>query len=227
MKPKICVSVMPRSADEGKALRDKAERKGADLVEIRLDRLERPAELKHIGLQTEVPKIATNRPTSQGGEFRGSEDERFRTLLDAAQAGFDYVDLEDSSEKLGEKIDAIRASGAKTITSHHNLESTPPLPELEKILGRISRYRPDVCKVVTTARSVQDNLVTLHFLQKASRDFKVVCFAMGEHGKISRVACPIFGSYFTIASLEAGAETAPGQLTIDNLRAIYEGMRLN
>ncbi len=227
MKPKICLSIMPRSADEVRTLQRMAEHKGADFVEIRLDHLRQPLELEGLSLRTEIPRIAANRTVKQGGKFTGSEDERFQILLDAAHSGFDYIDLEDSAENLRDRIDAIRSSGAKTIISNHNLESTPPLRELKEVLRKISKYRPDVCKIVTSAKSLQDNLVTLAFLQEASRELKLVCFAMGEHGKISRIVCPIFGSFFTIASLERGAETAPGQLTIDDLRAIYERMSLN
>ncbi len=226
MRPQICVSVMPRSADEGKTLQDKAKRKGADLVEIRLDRLRRPSELRWVS-QTEIPMIATVRPTPQGGEFTGSEEERFRILLDAAQIGFDYVDIDDSTEALEAKIKALRDSGVKIICSHHDMETTPTLPELKQTLSRNSGHDADIYKIVTTARTVQDSLVALNFISEAPRQLKVVCFAMGELGKISRVACPIFGSFFTIAALEAGAETAPGQLTIDDLRAIYGRIKLD
>jgi 3-dehydroquinate dehydratase type I len=227
VKPKICLSIMPRSVEEVRTLQRMAEQKGADFVEIRLDHLRQPLELQGLNLWTEIPRIATIRAVKQGGAFTGSEDMRFQTLLDAARSGFDYIDLEDSAENLGNRIDAIRSSGVKTIISNHNRESTPPLRELKGVLGKISKYRPDVCKIVTTAKSLQDNLVTLAFLQEASRELKLVCFAMGEQGKISRIVSPIFGSFFTIASLEKGAETAPGQLTIDDLRAIYERMSLN
>jgi 3-dehydroquinate dehydratase/shikimate dehydrogenase len=227
VKPKICLSIKPRSVDEVRTLQRMAEHKGADFVEIRLDHLRQPLELKGLSLQTEIPRIAANRTVKQGGAFTGSEDDRFQILLDAAHSGFDYIDLEDSAENLRDRIDAIRSSGVKTIISNHNLESTPPLRELKEVLRKISKYRPDICKIVTSAKSLKDNLVTLGFLQEASRELKLVCFAMGEQGKISRIVCPIFGSFFTIASLEKGAETAPGQLTIDDLRTIYERMSLN
>lgn len=226
MRPQICVSVMPRSADEAKTLQDKAKRKGADLVEIRLDRLKRPSELRWVS-QTEIPMIATVRPTDHGGEFTGSKEERFRTLLDAAQIGFDYVDIDDSTDGLEAKIKTLKDSGVKIICSHHDIETTPPLPQLKEILNRNSRNGADIYKIVTTARTIQDSLVTLNFISEAPRQLKVVCFAMGELGKISRVACPIFGSFFTMAALEAGAETAPGQLTIDDLRTMYGRMKLD
>jgi 3-dehydroquinate dehydratase len=45
---------------------------------------------------------------------------------------------------------------------------------------------------------------------------------MGNYGKISRVASPFFGGFFTMASIKKGDETAKGQLTIDELKTIYQ-----
>ncbi|MEM2806315.1 MAG: type I 3-dehydroquinate dehydratase [Candidatus Bathyarchaeia archaeon] len=44
---------------------------------------------------------------------------------------------------------------------------------------------------------------------------------MGPLGKISRLLSPVFGGFFTIASLERNLETAPGQMTIQELREFY------
>ena len=225
MRPRICVSVMPRTVEEGAVLQARAVQKEADLLEIRLDRLGPSADLKALNTIRNIPKIAAARQLSQGGEFRGTEEERFRTLLNAAEAGFDYIDLEESAEGLDPKIKAIRTTGSKVIISHHNFKSTPPVTELEKIRRRITKYTPDICKVVTTATSNQDNLVTLSFLQRSPRDLKMVCFAMGEEGKVSRVVSPMFGAHFTMAAIEAGGETAPGQLTIDDLRGNIQSTR--
>jgi 3-dehydroquinate dehydratase type I len=44
---------------------------------------------------------------------------------------------------------------------------------------------------------------------------------MGQAGKISRILSPLFGGIFTYASVSKGRESAPGQLTITELREIY------
>ncbi len=109
MRPRICVSVMPRTVDEAAVLQEKARRVGGDLVELRLDRIGGLMEPRRF-IQAEVPVIATNRPVDQGGFFQGGEEERFQTLLTAAQNGFDYIDIEDVAEGLHEKIEALRGS---------------------------------------------------------------------------------------------------------------------
>jgi 3-dehydroquinate dehydratase type I len=48
----------------------------------------------------------------------------------------------------------------------------------------------------------------------------LVCFCMGEKGKVSRLLSPMFGAYFTFASLE-GDSTAPGQMSIAEMRNAY------
>jgi 3-dehydroquinate dehydratase type I len=226
LRPRICVSVMPRTVDEAAALQEKARRGGGDLVELRLDRigaLTEPRRFTDVG----VPVIATNRSADQGGFFQGSEEERFQTLLNAAQAGFDYIDIEDSTRGLQGKIEALRGFGAKIICSHHNMGSTPTVAKLKLILRRNMRLNADVYKIITTARSLEDSLITLNFLSEVSKQSRIVCFAMGEAGKISRVACPLYGSLFTIASLERGSETAPGQLTVEDLRTVYARIGLD
>ncbi|HID18614.1 TPA: type I 3-dehydroquinate dehydratase, partial [Candidatus Bathyarchaeota archaeon] len=49
---------------------------------------------------------------------------------------------------------------------------------------------------------------------------KLVCFAMGKLGLPSRILSPIYGGFFTFAALRRGLETAPGQLTIEELRSV-------
>ena len=81
---------------------------------------------------------------------------------------------------------------------------------------------PCVCKIVTTAKKIEDNLAVLNFVSAMSSKAKLVCFCMGEQGKVSRLLSPMFGAFFTFASLEQGSETAAGQMTIQEMRATYD-----
>jgi 3-dehydroquinate dehydratase type I len=217
---------MPKTIQEAKKLEKKAEKKGADLIEIRLDLLNRDINLEHIVTHTDIIKIATNRSSSQGRKFSDNEEARFQKLLNISRAGFDYVDIEDSVENLEVKIESLKEQGSKIIISHHNMVSTPTLTELEKTFNRNLKFKGDVYKIITTAKSIEDSLITLNFLNVASRNFKIVCFAMGDYGKISRIASPFFGGFFTMASIKKGDETAKGQLTIDDLKKIYRIINL-
>ncbi|OGD52960.1 type I 3-dehydroquinate dehydratase [Candidatus Bathyarchaeota archaeon RBG_13_38_9] len=227
MRLKICVSIMPKTIEEAKRLEEEAERKDADLIEIRLDLLNSDTNLEDIKNHVDMIKIGTIRSSNQGGMFSGSEEARFQTLLNASRAGFDYIDIEDSVENLEIKIKSIKELGSKIIISHHNMESTPTLIELENILARNSQFKGDVYKIVTTAKSIEDSLIALNFLNTASKNFTIVCFAMGNYGRLSRVTSPFFGGFFTMASIKKGDETANGQLTIDDLKKIYQIINLD
>ena len=217
---------MPKTIEEAKRLEEEVERKEADLIEIRLDLLNSDTNLEDIKNHIDMIKIGTIRSSNRGGMFSGSEEARFQTLLNASRVGFDYIDIEDSVENLEIKIKSFRELGSKIIISHHNMESTPTLIELENILNRNLQFKGDVYKIVTTAKSIEDSLVTLNFLN-TTQNFNVVCFAMGNYGRISRVASPFFGGFFTMASIKKGDETAKGQLSIDDLKTIYQTIDLD
>lgn len=226
MTIRICVSVFPETVTETLKLVENAENHRADLIEVRLDSLKEHSGLADIAGCGRVPMIATNRSVKLQGKFRGSETERKKILLDAAGNGFEYVDIELSASELGDIVSDVHGMGVKSIVSFHDFNQTPSLPQLEEIIKKEIASGADVCKVVTTARSVEDNLTVLNFVSKACKSAKTVCFSMGELGKASRLLSPLFGSFFTFASLERGRETALGQLTIQEMRAAYEALGL-
>ena len=100
------------------------------------------------------------------------------------------------------------------------------MPKLCKILDEEVVLGADVCKIITTAITVDDNQTTLNFVSKASKKAKTVCFAMGELGKHSRLVSPVFGAFFTFASLDEKRKTAKGQLTIQEMNRAYEELGL-
>jgi 3-dehydroquinate dehydratase/shikimate dehydrogenase len=218
---RICVSILPKTTQEALRLIEKAEGAHADLIEIRLDSFENPRELAELARQGKTPKIATIIPANNNSKFSGTEAERKQILLDAAKSGFAYVDAELSTPSLVEFVSKVKAAGAKPIISFHDFHDSLSLQELNGILEREIGSGAEVCKIVTTATQVEDNLFLLNFTLAASQKAKIVCFAMGEHGKISRLLSPVFGGFFTFASLERGSETAAGQMTIQEMQTVY------
>jgi 3-dehydroquinate dehydratase type I len=223
---KVCVSIPPKTIDEAVNLIEKAEAQHADFIEIRLDSLKKPERLEDIACSSSTPLIATNKSTENQGEFSGSEDNRQRILLDAARNNFEYVDVDVSTQNMKELIASLHEVGTKPIVSFHDFNCTPNLPQLNKVLEQEIAVGAGVCKIVTTARRVEDNLTVLDFTSKASKDVKLVCFAMGELGKPSRLLSPLFGAFFTFASLDEKRKTAKGQLTIQEMRLAYEALGL-
>ena len=81
----------------------------------------------------------------------------------------------------------------------------------------------DICKIITTAQRFEDNLAILQLVSEFP-EVKLVSFAMGPLGFISRVLCPLVGGDFTYASIEKGKESAQGQIAVRDLIKIYEMM---
>jgi 3-dehydroquinate dehydratase type I len=212
---RICVSISPKNWTEGLQLIEKAEAAHADFIEVRFDHLENGLGLAELTAHGKKPKIATDKSPRK-------ETERRQMLLNAAKSGFEYVDVELSAPRLQYLVKELKALGAKPIVSFHKFDGSLSISELNSILEREISSSAEVCKIVTTAKHIEDNLTTLNFTSSASRKAKVVCFCMGELGKISRLLSPLFGGFFTFASLERGSETAAGQMTIQELKATYE-----
>jgi len=224
---KICVSISSTDTSELLGRAQRAERLAADLIEVRLDKLRSPRGLSKVARSVEKPLIATNRSVSDRGSFDGSEADRVKELFSAVEDGFSYVDIELRTPTLPKTINAFQERGARIILSHHDFFRTPTISTLQSTREELERYEPDICKIVTTAKSSDDNLTVMNLLtQKSETGTPLVSFAMGHTGVWSRVMAPYCGAAFTYASLERGLETAPGQPTISDLRSIYHTLGL-
>ncbi len=221
MTPRICVSILPKNNIEALNLIEKAEKAKADIIEVRLDTLETSRNLSELSARTKVPLIATNKLRSEKGFFVGTESERQQTLLNAAKSGFEYVDVDLSSPKHKETINQLKMLGAKPIVSYHNYNGALNVSAMEAVLDEELTSGAFVCKIVTTAKQIEDNLPVLSFVSFASSKAKLVCFCMGEYGRVSRVLSPLFGAYFTFASLENDSATAIGQMSINEMKTAY------
>ncbi len=218
MTARICVSILPKNGREALKLIEKAEAAHADFIEVRLDRLENNLGLAELARHGKTPKIATDKSSRKETEHR-------QMLLSAAKGGFEYVDVDLSTPQLEVLVKELKMLGTKPIASFHKFDASLSISELNSILEREISSGAEVCKIVITAKHVEDNLTALNFVSAASGKAKVVCFCMGELGKVSRLLSPLFGSLFTFASLERGRETAPGQIAIQDMRATYGLLR--
>ncbi|MFH1003723.1 MAG: type I 3-dehydroquinate dehydratase [Chloroflexota bacterium] len=210
-RPKICAVLV--TGDPAAARRVAP---AVDLYELRLDLIGEGWE--ELAGQIAKPWMATNRTTAEGGGWTGTEAARIDRLVRASQRGAAIVDIELATEGLAGVINMIKPK-AKCLLSYHNLEGTPPLDELRDIVRRQRQAGADISKVVTTARSLADSLTVLQLVSESGPG--IVAFAMGTPGLLSRVLCPLAGGEFTYASVAAGRESAPGQLTVSELSQIY------
>lgn len=221
---KLCVAIQAGSAAE---MLDRAEAalKSCRFFEFRLDSLPKPAGAvpyvkQFLGEHRDVTAIATCRRKQSGGNFAGALTAQLAVLGDAALAGCQIIDLEVESaeEAKPAQIAKLRAAGAALLISFHDFTRTR---SLEHAADRIEAFKPDYVKVVSTARSLADNLAVLRLIEDRSLSAQVVGIAMGEEGLLSRVLGPRAGAAFTFASLSEGVETAPGQVSAQTLHDLY------
>ena len=218
--PKICVVITGRDLEDVVETIGRVEDHHPDLIEIRLDYLDRPYQLDVIRNASTLPMIATNRGTDQGGLSSEADSERMEPVIRACEAGFEYADIELAIPQAGQIAERVKDLGAKVIISHHDLKGTPHKERLDEIMNRMLEAGADICKIVGTATSPEDNLTYLNLIQE-NPSVSLVSFGMGKTGLLSRVFSPLFGAKYTYASSEAGRESAPGQLTIPELKQIY------
>ena len=210
-KPRICASIIsndPESIREVELF--------VDLFEVRIDLI--GSGWQEVAKQIKKPWIACNRSADEGGRGDRDEDRRIEELLKAMELGADIVDIELRTKS---KAVPLIKKKAKCLLSFHDLVGTPPLDEMRRIVQSELDAGADICKVVTTARSFEDNLIILQLVSGFSEK-RIVSFAMGQLGSVSRMLCPLAGGDFTYASIREGKESAPGQITARELRELYK-----
>jgi len=189
-----------------------------DLFEVRIDLI--GDGWQELAKQLKKPWIACNRIANEGGKWQGNEARRVERLLQAIELGADIVDIELRTRNLDKIIQLVKRR-TKCLLSFHDLEKTPPLDEMKEMVRRQLKAGADVCKVITTTQGFEDNLTILHLISEFP-GVRLISFAMGPLGCMSRILCPLVGGDFTYASIEKGKESAEGQITVQELTKIYE-----
>ena len=217
----ICIPIIARNTE---AAREKIIRANqlADMLEIRLDLMD-SVDLSKILDTADKPVLVTYRSRNEGG--KGSTDPNTYTqyALAALQLGADLVDVELwLPVKWRDRILNARGKSGIVISSH--IQGFTPAPEnLEKILEDAIATGADVVKIVSQAEKWTDNLRLLDLIPKAhDRNIRIIAFCMGPLGRASRVLSHLMGGYLTFASLEAGEESADGQITASEMKHILE-----
>jgi 3-dehydroquinate dehydratase/shikimate dehydrogenase len=206
-RPLICETATGRTLEELRARRDAATR--ADLVELRLDWLERPDVAGALAGRRK-PVVVTCRPTWEGGRFDGAEEERLDLLSKALELGAEFVDLEWHASKSAPWL--TPANTPRVVLSFHAFDRMPAdLPELLRDMRRVGAAIVKLAVPVTTP----GDLARLLRLTRSQRDAsaRFVLVGMGDTGLPTRVLPAHFGSAWTYA----GDAVAPGQITTTRL----------
>ena len=218
---KICVSIAATSLRELQRLLQAAV-KIADFFEIRFDFLDKSeiAKAMEIVYPFKSKSVFTIRSIAENGKFSGDEKERVDLIKFLSDSHPLFIDVEistlDSNPLLYEYL---HNNSSSLLVSWHNFEYTPPDSELEEKMEKMKCYS-DVIKIVTMAKNVDDGFRLLDLYNKYP-NVKLISFAMGDLGILSRVLCTLIGNCpFSYASLEK--PVAPGQLSIKEMRYMYQ-----
>lgn len=222
----LAVAIQVTDLDSAISACHTAKAAGAEMVELRLDYLEAPEpvvveEIVKTAVQFPFSLIATCRPRWEGGFFKGSEEERQRLLLSALRAGAEYVDIEISCMDQGESVGKAVLEGAsgRVILSSHDFEGKPA--DLSQRVEAMQQYNPAVRKIVYQANEITDCFDMLDLLHREEEAGKLIGLAMGEAGLMTRVLAKKLGAFLTFASVTEGEGTAPGQISVQQMKQEY------
>lgn len=191
-----------------------------DLIEVRLDRFERPLEVDLAALARDIgrPAILTLRPRAEGGEFDGEVADRAARLREADGAGFAWIDLEADVAGL-----VPRGSARRVVSWHSDDTGDPGAPgdtvDGEDVTARVAALAAldaDVVKIATTA---SDAATAFEFVDHATtagrtHGVPVTAIAMGPYGRYLRPLAGHFSMPLLYAALRGSRKTAAGQTTV-------------
>ncbi len=228
---KLCASIpVTMDTDDDKSLVftinkiDEALNKGVDIIECRFDYLNSFDNLDHyldILSRYKNKCIYTIRPENEGGKFSNDPEKRAEIIKKFIGRNPLFVDIEYKLISNNDFIaDLVENEKTRILVSWHDFSHTPASDHLLEQVKNMQIYSPFV-KIVTTARSIDDSIKILSIYQSIDTHINLIAFAMGETGVISRVLCTLVGrAPFTYASV--GEALAPGQLSIDQMKSIYD-----
>jgi len=223
MGNKICVSLGTSDIILLKNLLNDSFSNDADFIEVRFDYFDKSNmnQVLEVVLDHRERAVYTCRAPNEGGKYTGIEADRITTLRRLAAFRPMLLDVEYKTMTENEDLmDQFTAQNCDTLVSWHNFDQTPGTEELATLLNKMKMYSRNV-KIVTMAKTMIDNLKVLKLYENAKKsNVNLITFCMGEYGVLSRVLCTFAGAPFTYASLTEAV--APGQLTIRQMRSIYE-----
>ena len=234
---RLCVAIFVTDLDKAKRDVATAAEAGADLVELRIDQFTDTEMVRALLASSILPCIVTCRAEWEGGHCALPETERTKVLEHAAEGGARYIDVELKAyqqaiewrqrfhPELGLPREAAIAAEnrPKLILSSHDFTGRPA--RLTNIFSELEQTPADINKLVWTARSVRDNLEAFELLKLAHKPTIALC--MGDAGLVSRILAKKFNAFLTFAALPGDAGTAPGQVSITDMKSLYRWDAIN
>lgn len=235
--PLVCTPLVARDEDGLRAELAAVCAKAPDLIEWRVDFFGPIAETGRVlaaarGLREGaegIPIIFTRRSTREGGQPIALSEQQVLELYEAVcdAACVDFVDWELSGEPahMQHALAAAHRNGAQLIASFHDFARTPPAAAIVDKFLAAAAAGADIAKVAVMPQDVGDVLTLLSATLEGHRRIAlpIVSMSMGAYGSLTRLIGWAFGSSITFAVGDKAS--APGQVPIDELRAVLEAVR--
>ncbi|WP_317368635.1 type I 3-dehydroquinate dehydratase [uncultured Tyzzerella sp.] len=232
--PKICVPLIGMNKEEFLCNAKKLKDKKLDLVEVRIDYLDKVEDLDCVkdlikkirNILKEIPIIFTFRTIKEGGKKEISLQYYKKLNIEVAKSG--YVDLIDIELFIGDDIvkqivDKAHNANVKVIISNHDFSKTPDKEEIVKRLCKMQNLNADLPKIAVMPKSIKDVFTLIYatyiMVDKYPKT-PVITISMSKIGAITRIAGETFGSAITFGALDVSS--APGQIDVDKLYNILE-----
>ena len=221
---RICAVAAASTAKEMAALVRKGLRE-TPTIELRLDWLRSDSERARflLWLKKHKPRgatfLATCRRRAGGGKLAGGVQAELRWLARAREAGCTWCDLEiETLRELPGKAMSGLGLPVHILLSLHDFQRVPS--RLESI--HADRHQgADALKIAAQARTFADSIRLLHLTGRLN---KLVAVPMGEVGLPARVLALRGGSALAYAPI--GEATAPGQVSLHDLKHLYRAHEL-
>ncbi|MBC7899646.1 MAG: shikimate dehydrogenase [Saprospiraceae bacterium] len=221
----ICVSVCTANGGELSGQIKKAE-EFADVIEVRFDCMEPQDIVPSFALLDSVkPVLLTFRPKEHGGNADVNLPGRIGFWMTFVRDG--VPDEEkiwfDNEPDLANILQWL--PGCTVIRSFHDFSGVPD--DLDALFDTLSA-KGDVVKIACSVDTITNAIPIWKLLERARSEQKLyIPIAMGEAGKWTRILGLAHGAFMTYASLDAGSETAPGQITARDMADIYRVKELD
>jgi 3-dehydroquinate dehydratase-1 len=132
----------------------------------------------------------------------------------------DAVDIElfHDEDRVKELVAEAHNYNVVVIMSNHDFEKVPAKDVIEFCLKKMAALGADVPKLSCMPHNAKDVLTLLSATNEVNEaiDNPLITMAMGDIGKVTRIAGQVFGSSLSFGAV--GKTSAPGQLSIDDLR---------
>ncbi len=214
----LITSIAAETTDDMLKRAREALERGADAVELRLDTLKSNQSVT--GLAKALPTatwIATCRSNNEGGQSSEPAEHRVSTLKSVSLPGDGFVDFEYRDWK-NSTLARHDLGQLSLILSYHDFAGPPD--NLDTLIAEMTADpQSTVVKICWQARDIMCNFKALDILRCAEKDTVAIC--MGEAGLMSRVLARKFDAFGTFCALDESSPTAPGQLTLDEMKKRY------